>query len=83
MKLKKSGTIYTAYYSTDRGESFNVLGSTEVILRDLKAGLIACDGNVANTGMDSFFPGMMGQGSEDESKFEVSYDYFRIENTGM
>jgi len=84
VKFEKKGNLYTAYCSTD-GEKFSTIGSVKVLLMNTKAGLIACDG-VA----DTRFRGPQGmperQGAQmsaqDKSPFEVSYDYFRISNSG-
>jgi len=81
-KLEKKGSDYFAYYSTG-GESFELLGSTEVILSDVKAGLIVCDGADIGGGNDliSQMLGQMGTGEVPE--FKIKCDYFRIENTGI
>jgi beta-glucosidase len=81
LKLEKKGSNYTAYYSID-GNVFNLLGSTEAVLSDVKTGLIVCDG-VGGSG----FPSMGGmdqqQNAPEKVKLEVSYDYFHIINTGI
>ncbi len=81
-KLVKKGSIYTAYYSED-GKGYKLLGSTEAILSDVKAGLLVCNGSDINTGSD-LLAMMLGQtGGGEEQKFEVRCDYFRILNTGI
>ncbi len=79
-KLEKKGSNYTAYYSIN-GKSFELLGSTNAVLSDIKAGLIACDGiDPFGNRMDQ----MMGQMEKsDEPQFEIMCDYFRIENTDV
>jgi beta-glucosidase len=81
-KLEKKGSNYFAYYSMG-GESFELLGSTDVILTDVKAGLIVCDGADIGGGNDliSQMLGQMGTGEVPE--FKIKCDYFRIENTGI
>jgi beta-glucosidase len=78
LKLEKKGSSYTAYYSTD-GESFMLLGSTEAVLSDIRAGLIACNG-AAPSGRRS--PSFRMQQQRDIEPLKVRFDYFRIENTG-
>jgi len=81
-KLEKRGSIYTAYYSID-GKDFKALGSTEAVLSNVKAGLIACDGVEVSIGDDTISQMMAQMEKREESKFEVKYDYFHIVNTGM
>jgi beta-glucosidase len=79
LKLDKKGTIFTASCSSD-GKNFKAVGTADILLKDVKAGMIACDG-VAPARMGNF-PGMQQQTSQPETPFEVSYDYFHIKNTG-
>src|SRR5690606_27321351 len=39
LKLEKKGSLYTAYYSLD-GEKFDMLGTVDVLLKDIKTGLV-------------------------------------------
>src|SRR5690606_17960166 len=43
LKLEKKGSLYTAYYSLD-GTKFETLGKVNVLLKDIKTGLIVSDG---------------------------------------
>ncbi len=79
LKLEKKGTLYTASCSSD-GKNFKAIGTADVLLRDLKAGMIVCDG-VSPARMGNF-PGMQQQTSQPETPFEVAYDYFHIVNKG-
>jgi hypothetical protein len=80
LRLEKQGSRYSALYSTGEG-NFMLLGSTDVILSDIKAGLIACDGG-ATPGGDRVAL-MMGINSVDADKpFKVMFDYFNIGNAG-
>jgi beta-glucosidase len=79
LRLEKKGSTYTASYSTD-GKSFALLGSTQAVLSDVKAGLIACSG-VRPSGGRSPFP-FGRQREEDTGPLKVRFDYFRIENSG-
>lgn len=42
LKLEKRGSLYTGYYSLD-GKNFEKLGTADMLLKDIKAGLIVCD----------------------------------------
>jgi beta-glucosidase-like glycosyl hydrolase len=79
LKLVKQGSKYTAYYATG-GKDFELLGSTDAVLRDIKAGLITCDG--AENPNGGLFA-QLGLNAPDAKKpFKVKYDYFDITNTG-
>jgi hypothetical protein len=79
-KLEKKGSLYTASCSAD-GKNFKPVGTANVVLKDVKAGMIVCDG-VAPAGRANF-PGMQQQTSQPETPFEVAYDYFHIVNKGL
>ncbi len=79
-KLEKTGSRYKAYYSTG-GKDFEFLGSTDVVLRDVSAGLITCGGGAAPEG--DLVAGMMGIRSGSEEKpLRIKIDNFRIVNAG-
>ncbi len=80
LRLDKKGTIYTASCSSD-GKNFKAIGTADIMLKDIKAGMITCDG-VAPARMGNF-PGMQQQTSQPETPFEVAYDYFHITNKGL
>lgn len=80
LKLDKKGSLYTASCSSD-GKIFKPIGSADIMLKDVKAGLITCNG-VLPARMGNF-PGMQQQASQPETPFEVAYDYFRIINKGL
>jgi len=79
IKLEKKSNIFTASCSSD-GKNFKSVGAADILLKDVKAGIIVCDG-VAPARMGNF-PGMQQQTSQPETPFEVAYDYFHISNTG-
>jgi beta-glucosidase len=80
LKLERKGGIITGSYSRD-GKIFNKIGSVEIILRDVKAGLIVCNGS--EVGRSSMrMPGMQTP-EQDQSDFNVLFDYFRITSTGL
>ena len=80
LKLKKQGSIYTASYSLD-GENFETLGTADILLKDIKAGLIACDGVITTSQKNSFW--FNPDTTKPDTPFDVSFDYFRIENNGL
>lgn len=80
LKLVKSGDVYTAFCSPD-GRKFEKVGTAGVILKNIKAGLMACDG---------VMPARMAQfrrfsqpDNQPSTPFEVAFDYFRIKNSGL
>jgi hypothetical protein len=80
LKLNKKGEIYSAYFSAD-GENFTKVGTAGVVLKDIRTGVMAIDGE---------FPArfarwrrFMQQGEGASSPFEVAFDYFKIENSGI
>jgi hypothetical protein len=77
LKLVKQGSKYTAWYATG-GKEFELLGSTDAVLHDIKAGLLACDGGEAPKGM---FP-QAGNAADANKPLKVKFDYFDITNTG-
>ena len=79
-RLEKKGSRYTAWYATGEGD-FVLLGSTDAVLSDIKAGLIACDG--APVPMDGMFAQIMGAfAPAPEQTLKVRFDYFNIGNMG-
>ena len=80
LRLEKKGSVYTAFYSLD-GEKFEMLGTADILLKDIKAGLIACDGVITNSQRNSFW--FNPDTTKPDTPFDVSFDYFHIENTGL
>ena len=80
LRLEKKGSRYIASYSTG-GRDFELLGSTDVVLSNIKAGLIACNGGAAPRGdLAALMAGM--NGADANKPFKVKFDYFKIGNTG-
>jgi beta-glucosidase-like glycosyl hydrolase len=81
LKLEKKGDRYIASYSTE-GKEFASVGNTNIMLKDVKAGIIACEG-VPDQRMLRF---MNREGAPKQTvppnPFEVSVDYFHIKNSG-
>lgn len=80
LKLKKVGSIYTAFYSLD-GKKYETLGSADILLKDIKAGLIVCDGIVTQYMKSTFW--FDSDTTKPDTPFGVSFDYFRITNSGL
>ncbi len=80
LRLEKKGSRYTAWYSVGGGD-FKLLGTTDVVLKDVRAGLITFNG--ADQQVSDMVAQMMGLGGSGEEKpFKVRFDYFNIEDTG-
>ena len=80
LKLERKGGIITGSYSKD-GKVFSKIGTIELNMRDVKAGLIVCNGS--EVGRSSMrMPGMQ-MPEQDQSEFSVLFDYFRITNSGL
>ncbi|MEJ2594444.1 MAG: glycoside hydrolase family 3 C-terminal domain-containing protein [bacterium] len=80
LKLEKRGSTYTAYYSVD-GEYFETLGTADILLKDIKAGFIVCDGVITQYMQSTFW--FDADTTKPDTPFDVSFDYFRIENAGL
>lgn len=83
VKFEKKGDQYAASVSAD-GKKYTTVGSAKVLLTNIKAGLIVCEG-VVDPRMRAFGGGRPGQPAPepDKTPFEVMYDYFRISNSGL
>jgi beta-glucosidase len=79
LKLVKKGGQYIASCSSD-GEKFETVGTADIVLQDVKAGLIACEGVIPER--MSYFARFMQQ-NEPDTPFEVAFDYFHIMNSGL
>ena len=80
LRLEKKGSKYTAWYSTD-GKDFKLLGYTDIVLSNIKAGLIVFDGGQAPA--NDMVAQMMGINAGDaENPFKVRFNYFHIMNMG-
>lgn len=80
LRLAKEGSTYTAYYSVD-GINFEKLGASDILLKDIKAGLIACDGIVTQSMTSTFW--FDSDTTKPDTPFDVSFDYFKIQNRGI
>lgn len=80
LKLMKQGDRYTAFCSAD-GKKFETVGSANVVLKDIKAGMMVCDG-VLPARMAAFGRAPQ-QNTQPATPFEVAFDYFHITNNGL
>ena len=77
LRLVKSGSDYTAYYSVD-GRKFVEAGSVSTVLENVQAGLIACDGAMPAMNFRGFGSGAQAPETE---PVDVAFDYFRIRSS--
>ena len=80
LKLEKKGSIYTAYYSSD-GTKYEKLGTADMLLKDIKAGLIVCDGIITQYMKSTYW--FNSDTTKPATPFDVAFDYFHIENSGI
>ena len=81
LKLEKDGSIYTAYYSVN-GKQWIMAGQVDITLKDIQAGLIACQG-AANMRMGMRGGpgmGMVAAPAAPAQPFKARFDWFRIKN---
>ena len=77
LRLVKKGSDYTAFYSLD-GIKFDKLGVAIVLLKDIKVGLMACDGVIIQSMKSTFY--FNSDTTKQNTPFDVSFDYFHIQN---
>ena len=85
LRLEKKGSIYTASVSPD-GRRYTQVGTADIMLKEVKAGIITCDGvTPARRGGGGFdFPGRQPQQQQEpQAPFEAAYDYFHITSRGL
>ncbi|WP_198513507.1 glycoside hydrolase family 3 C-terminal domain-containing protein [Confluentibacter lentus] len=80
LKLEKKGSLYTAYYSFD-GKKFETLGMVNVLLKDIKSGLIVSDGLIIQYMKSTYW--FDSDTTKLSTPFNVSFDYFHITNSGL
>ena len=80
LKLDKKGSIYTASYSLD-GENFEILGTADLALKDIKTGLMTGDGIITGYMKSTYW--FDSDTTKPDSPFDVAFDYFRITNSGL
>ena len=77
LKLEKTGNTYTGYYAINGGD-FVKLGVANGMLKDIKAGLIACDGVIIQSMKNVFY--FDSDTTKPNTPFDVTFDYFHIMN---
>jgi beta-glucosidase len=80
LKLEKKGSIYSAFYSLE-GKKFVLLGTADILLKDIRSGLIVSDGIVTQYMKSTFW--FDSDTIKPIAPFNVSFDYFRITNSGL
>ncbi len=76
LRLVKQGSRYTAYYSVD-GKKFTKVGQADLLLKDICAGVIACDGvRPAMTGRGGF--GAQQAQPQPTVPMTACFDWFHI-----
>jgi len=80
LRLTKQGSLYTGYYSLD-GASFEKLGSVDMLLKDVRAGLIVCDGVVTQYMKSTFW--FDSDTTKPPTPWDVTFDYFRMVSSGL
>ena len=80
LRLDKQGDTYTAWYSVD-GKKFEKMGTAQAVLKDVQAGVIACEGVMAMTGRGG---GGFGRGMQmpTAAPLKVSFTDFKLVNRG-
>ena len=77
LRLVKQGSKYTAFYSVD-GKKFTKVGEADVLLKDICAGLTACDGvRPAMTGRGGGFGAPQAQ-PQQPVPMTACFDWFHI-----
>lgn len=79
LRLVKEGPIYTGYYSID-GENYSMIGRTDALLSNIKTGIMASDGIITQSMTSTFW--FDSDTTKPDTPFDVSFDYFKIENFG-
>ena len=79
LRLVRAGSLYTAYYSVD-GKKFTKVGEASVLLKDIRAGLIACDGVRPSMGGRGMAMPMMPAAAPaaTPAPLKVAFDWFHI-----
>lgn len=80
LKLDKDGSVYTAFYSVD-GKTWIQAGQAEVTLKDIQAGIIACQGVMnMRMGMRPGGAAAAAPAQQNNAQFRANFDWFRIKN---
>jgi hypothetical protein len=80
LRLVKKGDSYTAFYSVD-GKKFTEAGSAQIVLKDVQAGLICCEGVMMQMGRGGF--GGMQMQMPTAAPLKAAFDDFKITTSGL
>jgi hypothetical protein len=78
LRLERKGSLYTASCSAD-GKNFRTIGTADIILKDVSAGLIVCNGT--DEDIPAWFRSQVPE--PEPGDFKVACDYFRITSSGL
>jgi len=79
LKLEKDGSVYTALYSIN-GKNWIQAGQADVALKDIQAGMIACQGVQNMRGMRPGAVPAAAPSQQPAAPFKACFDWFRIKN---
>ena len=82
LRLVRKGDNYTAYYSVD-GRKYVEAGSAQIVLKDVGAGLICCEGVMATMGRGFGGPGGMQMQAPAAAPLKAAFDDFKIISSGL
>ncbi len=80
LRLEKKGSLYTAFYSLD-GVGFEKLGTADMLLKDVRAGLMVGDGIVTQYMKSTFW--FDSDTTKPPTPWDVTFDYFRMVSSGL
>ena len=80
LRLVKQGDNYTAWYSLD-GKKYEKAGSAAAVLKDIRVGVLACEG--ATPAMMRGFGGRGGMQLPQAAPLKVAFENFGIVNRGQ
>ena len=79
LRLDKQGDTYTAYYSVD-GKKYEKMGTAQAVLKDVQAGVIACEGEMPM--MMRGAPRMGGMQLPQAAPLKVFFSDFKLVSRG-
>ena len=79
LRLVKQGDSYTAYYSVD-GRKFEKVGQATAVLKDVKVGMMACEGAMPMMGRNAPRGGFQLPAA---APLKVAFEDFKIVSGGV
>ena len=79
LRLEKDGSIYSAYYSVN-GRNWTKAGQAEIILKDIQAGMICCQGVQNIRGARPGAAPAVTPSQQPSEPFKARFDWFRIKS---